>query len=390
MLKVFSVFLKLGLTSFGGPIAHIGYFHHELVERRKWLDDAGYADLVALCQFLPGPTSSQVGFAIGILRARSVLGGLAAWLAFTLPSAVILLVLAWFAGSATGPLVDGVFHGLKLVAVAVVAQAVFGMVQVLTPDRSRVAIALGAVAVTVALDHAWSQITAITCGALAGLVLCRTLDMETRGELRFPVSARAGIIALVLFALLLFLLPLLAMNGNTTALLAEAFFRSGAFVFGGGHVVLPLLHAEVVTPGWVSESSFLAGYGLAQAVPGPLFTFAAYLGAIRMPRPNGFVGAVIALVALFLPGLLLVTGLLPFWDRLRLMAPAQAAMKGAGAAVVGILGTALYSPIWTSAVFSPQDFLLALAGFLLLTKWKVPPVVVVALMASAGAVVGPR
>jgi chromate transporter len=388
LAEVFRVFLKLGLTSFGGPIAHIGYFRHELVERQKWIDDAGYADLVALCQFLPGPASSQVGFAMGILRAGGLLGGLAAWLAFTLPSAVILVALAFGAGSGGGVLAEGILHGLKLVAVAVVAQAVLGMVQALTPDRNRAAIALAAVAITVALDTAWSQIAAIAFGALAGLVLCRNLDTEIRGKLRFPVSARAGLGALVTFAILLLALPLLAMNGNAAMQLVDAFFRSGALVFGGGHVVLPLLHAEVVTPGWVSESSFLAGYGLAQAVPGPLFTFAAYLGAVRTPSPNGLAGATIALVALFLPGLLLVTGLLPFWDRLRKLSPAQAAMKGASAAVVGILGAALYSPVWTSGVLSPRDFFLALTGFLLLTTWKTPPVFVVMLLAAAGGLLG--
>jgi len=388
MLEVFRVFLKLGLTSFGGPIAHIGYFRHELVERRKWIDEAGYADLVALCQFLPGPASSQVGFAMGILRAGGLPGGLAAWLGFTLPSAAILLAFGLGAGAATGPLAEGILHGLKLVAVAVVAQAVLGMARALTPDRNRATIALGAVAITVALAGAWSQVAAIACGALAGLLLCRDLRDEVRGELRFPISPRAGIGALAAFAVLLFALPLLAVNGNAAALLAGAFFRSGALVFGGGHVVLPLLHAEVVTPGWVSESSFLAGYGLAQAVPGPLFAFAAYLGAVQTPSPNGLAGAAIALVALFLPGLLLVTGVLPFWDRLRRLAAAQAAIKGAGAAVVGILGAALYSPVWTSAVLSPRDFFLALAGFVLLTSWKAPPVVVVVLLASAGALTG--
>lgn len=384
-LEVFAVFLKLGLTSFGGPIAHLGYFRDELVVRRRWIDEAGYADLVALCQFLPGPASSQVGFALGVLRGNGLLGGLAAWLAFTLPSAALLVAFAFAAAAFTGPAAEGFLHGLKLVAVAVVGQAVWGMAATLTPDRERAAIALVAVAMAIIVGGSLGQVGAIAVGAAAGLVLCRGAATPLAGRLRFPVSRRLAVSALVLFASLFLLPPLLrGATGYEALALFDAFYRSGALVFGGGHVVLPLLQAEVVTPGWVSNEAFLAGYGLAQAVPGPLFTFAAYLGAVVGPEPNGSAGALIALVAIFLPGLLLVYGMLPFWDGLRLRPSAQAAMRGANAAVVGILGAALYSPVWTSAVLAPRDFVLALTGFLLLTVWRMPPLIVVGLLAAAG------
>nr|WP_245443195.1 chromate efflux transporter [Labrys okinawensis] len=390
-VEVFSVFLKLGLTSFGGPIAHLGYFRDELVVRRRWINEAGYADLVALCQFLPGPASSQVGFCLGLLRGGGLLGGLAAWLAFTLPSAALLIAFALGASTLTGPVATGVLHGLKLVAVAVVAQAIWGMARTLTPDRERAAIALAAVILTALTAGSFGQIAAIAIGALAGIWLCRIEKSAAIGRLGVAVSRRKGAIALALFAAFL-LIPavLVGATGPDTALsraiaLFDAFYRSGALVFGGGHVVLPLLQAEVVAPGWVGNEAFLAGYGLAQAVPGPLFTFAAYLGAVMAPAPNGIAGALLALIAVFAPGLLLVYGMLPFWDRLRLRPTAQAAMRGANAAVVGILAAALYSPVWTSAVLSPRDFALALAGFLLLTVWKTPPWIVVALLSGAGA-----
>jgi chromate transporter len=380
----FAAFLKLGLTSFGGPIAHLGYFRHAFVERRRWLDDTAYADLVALCQFLPGPASSQVGFCLGILRGGGLLGGLAAWLAFTLPSALILFGFAMGAAAFTGPVAEGFLHGLKLVAVAVVAQAIWGMSRTLTPDRVRAGIALGAIAIVVLFAGSLGQIAAIALGACAGLWLCREGSAPVSGHLNFSVSRPAGVIALALFAVLLLFPPLIAKaTGSQGIALFDAFYRSGALVFGGGHVVLPLLQAEVVAPGWVGNEAFLAGYGLAQAVPGPLFTLAAYLGAVAGPSPNGFAGAVIALVALALPGLLLVYGMLPFWDQMRAYPAAQAAMRGTNAAVVGILGAALYSPVWTSAVLAPRDFALALAGFLLLTVWKLPPWVVVVLLATA-------
>jgi chromate transporter len=384
-LEVFQVFLKLGLTSFGGPIAHLGYFRDELVVRRKWIDEAGYADLVALCQFLPGPASSQVGFSLGILRGNGLLGGLAAWFAFTMPSAIILFAFALGAAAFTGPVAEGFLHGLKLVAVAVVAQAIWGMAKNLTPDKERAAIALTAIAIVVFIGGSFGQIGAIALGALVGFWVCRADVPALTGHLSFPVSRRGGAIALTLCAAFFVLPPLVvSATGHQAIALFDAFYRSGALVFGGGHVVLPLLQAEVVTPGWATNEAFLAGYGVAQAVPGPLFTFAAYLGAVMGPEPNGFAGAIIALVAVFLPGLLLVYGMLPYWDALRLRPAAQAAMRGANAAVVGILGAALYSPVWTSAVLSPPDFGLALAGFLLLTVWRASPWIVVLLLAAGG------
>jgi chromate transporter len=382
---VFAAFLKLGLTSFGGPIAHLGYFRDELVVRRKWLDESTYADLVALCQFLPGPASSQVGFSLGILRGNGLLGGVAAWFAFTIPSALILFVFAMGASAFTGPIAEGFLHGLKLVAVAVVAQAIWGMSRTLTPDRARAGIALAAIAIVVLFAGSLGQIAAIAFGACAGLWLCRAEAAAVSGHLNFPVTRQAGIIALALFGALLFIPPLAATATGSQALAEfDAFYRSGALVFGGGHVVLPLLQAQVVAPGWVTNEAFLAGYGLAQAVPGPLFTFAAYLGAVMGPAPNGVTGAAIALVALLLPGMLLVYGMIPFWDAMRTRPAAQAAMRGANAAVVGILAAALYNPVWTSAVLTPRDFALALAGFLLLTVWKVPPWIVVGLLAGTG------
>ena len=383
--EVFAAFLKLGLTSFGGPIAHLGYYRGELVIRRRWLDETSFADLVALCQFLPGPASSQVGFSLGVLRGNGLLGGLAAWFAFTMPSALIMFAFALGAASFTGPVAEGFLHGLKLVAVTVVAQAVWGMAQSLTPDRPRAAIALAALSVVVFFPGSLAQVAAIVFGAIAGLWLCRGEAAAVTGRLNFPVSRSSGGAALFLFAVLLLLSPVLtAASGSHALAVFDAFYRSGALVFGGGHVVLPLLQAEVVTPGWVSNEAFLAGYGLAQAVPGPLFTFAAYLGAVMNTPPNGLAGAAIALVALLLPGMLLVYGMLPFWDSFRSHPAAQAAMRGTNAAVVGILGSALYHPVWTGAVTTPRDFALALFGFLLLVVWKMPSWVVVVLLAAAG------
>ena len=384
--EVFRVFLKLGVTSFGGPIAHLGYFRDEFVVRREWLDETAYADLVALCQFLPGPASSQVGFSLGILRGNGLLSGLAAWFAFTMPSAFILFAFAISEAAFVGPAANGILHGLKLVAVAVVAQAIWGMTRTLTPDRPRASIALVAIAVIAFFPGSLGQITAIAFGACAGLWLCQGEAAPVSGHLNFPVTRSGGIVALILFGALLLIPPVVASFTSSQALaLFDAFYRSGTFVFGGGHVVLPLLQAQVVVPGWVTNEAFLAGYGLAQAVPGPLFTFAAYLGAVMFPAPNGLTGAVIALVALMLPGLLIVYGMLPFWDALRTRPAAQAAMRGTNAAVVGILGTALYNPVWTSAILTPRDFALALGGFLLLTVWRMPPWIVVAILAGAGA-----
>jgi len=386
LVEVFCVFLKLGLTSFGGPVAHLGYFRGEFVQRRKWLDEAGYADLVALCQFLPGPASSQVGFSLGVLRGRGLLGGLAAWAGFTLPSALLLLAFATGAGSVDGPTAQGVIHGLKLVAVAVVAQALWGMSRSLTPDFPRACIALGALALVTFAGSSFAQLAAIACGAAAGLLVCGTGSLPANGQLTFPVSRSRALLALFFFAALFVLPPLVAAAADSQALkLFDAFYRSGALVFGGGHVVLPLLQNQVVTTGWVTPEAFLAGYGAAQAVPGPLFTFAAYLGAVGGPQPHGVAGAAIALFAVFLPGLLLVYGTLPFWDGLRGLPRAQAAMRGANAAVVGILAAAFYNPVWVGAIHAPVDFGLALAGFLLLVLLRTPPWIVVLLLAIAGA-----
>ncbi|NSZ64382.1 chromate efflux transporter [Agrobacterium tumefaciens] len=382
--EVFTAFLKLGVTSFGGPIAHLGYFRDELVVRRKWIDEAGYADLVALCQFLPGPASSQVGFALGLLRAGP-LGAMAAWTAFTLPSAILLLLFAMVAASIEGPVGTGLLHGLKIVAVAVVAQAVWGMAKSLAPDRQRASIALVGIICVVFVAGAFGQILALAMGAVAGLVFCRSEAAREASHLAFRVPKSVGYIALATFVLLLGLLPVLAAIAGSQALsLFDAFYRAGALVFGGGHVVLPLLQSAVVSTGWVTEDAFIAGYGATQAVPGPLFTFAAYLGAVVGPQPNGIAGAVIALVAIFLPGMLLLVGALPFWEGFRKHLLAQAAMRGANAAVVGILGAALYDPVWTSAIFMPKDFALALTGFILLTVWKTPPWIVVVICAIGG------
>lgn len=380
--EVFVTFLKLGLTSFGGPIAHLGYFRDELVTRRKWLTDAAYGDLVALCQFLPGPASSQVGFALGMMRA-GWFGALAAFTAFTLPSALILLAFATTAATISGPVGIGVLHGLKLVAVAIVAQAVWGMARNLCPDRERASIAVGAVAILALLPGAFGMVLAILLGALAGMALRRGTEKPVGGHVGMPVSRLQAGIALTVFAALLILLPLVAGQSQALAVI-DSFYRAGALVFGGGHVVLPLLQAEVVAPGWVTPDQFLAGYGATQAVPGPLFTFAAYLGAVLGPAPNGVAGAAIALVAVFLPGFLILIGVLPFWDRFRARASAQSLMQGANAAVVGILGAALYSPVFTGAVTDLRDFALALTCFVALIAWKMPPWAVVLLAAAGG------
>ncbi|MBS3669381.1 chromate efflux transporter [Vreelandella boliviensis] len=385
--EVFWVFLALGLTSFGGPVAHLGYFRTAFVERRQWLSEKAYADLVALCQFLPGPASSQVGFALGLLRAGPW-GAAMAWLAFTLPSAIILVLFAFGAAVLDGPIASGIIHGLKVVAVAIVAHAVWGMARNLCPDKTRTGIALAAVFTVVLVSGPLGQVAAIVLGGLVGLALCRNSAAVTASDsLHFPVSRKAGMVALGLFSGLLILLPLLA--GMAAWLdIADAFYRSGALVFGGGHVVLPLLEAEVVQSGWVTPDEFLAGYGAAQAVPGPLFTFAAYLGAL-LPGINGLVGALLALLAIFIPGFLLLVGVLPFWNQFRQWDSAQALMRGANAAVVGILGAALYQPVWTSAIIGAEEFALALTGFLLLTVWKLPAWVVVAVVAFGGIAIAP-
>jgi chromate transporter len=382
-LEVFTTFLRLGLTSFGGPVAHLGYFHQEFVVRRRWADEAAFADLVALSQFLPGPASSQVAFAVGLSR-RGLLGGLVAWCGFTLPSAILLYVFAQFASSLTGPIAAAALHGLKIVAVAVVAQAVWGMARMLTPDARRVAIALAAMLIQFYFAGSFGQIAAIILGALAGIALCRNMLVTPKGHIDFSVSRRTGIACLAAFFIFLFVTPILAtiLQSRTIAVF-DAFYRSGALVFGGGHVVLPLLQDAVVAPGWISTNAFLAGYGAAQAVPGPLFTVSAYLGYVLNAPPNGLLGASIALFAIFLPGTLILIGAIPFWDKFRSRQNAQAIMRGINAAVVGILAAALYDPLWKSSIESFRDAALALAAFLLLAAMKFPPWAVVALTVAA-------
>jgi chromate transporter len=383
-LEVLLAFFKLGLTSFGGPIAHIGYFREEFVVRRRWLSEQAYADLVGLCQFLPGPASSQVGFTLGLTRAGYP-GGLAAWTGFTLPSAVLMVLFAFGANALGGPGGAGLLHGLKLVAVAIVAQAVSGMARTLCPDRRRASIAVASALIIAYAASSLAQIAAILTGGVCGLWLCRDAGQTQTSHLPSPVSRRAGVAALAIALALLAGLPVLRGLGLSPGVaLFEAFYRSGALVFGGGHVVLPLLRGAFVTPGWVGDDVFLAGYGAAQAVPGPLFTFAAYLGAVVNTSPHGLAGAALGLTGIFLPGLLILTAALPFWESLRNRPGARAAMAGVNAAVVGLLGAALYNPVWTSAVKSPGDFAVALAGFTLLTVWRAPPLVVVAVSALGG------
>jgi chromate transporter len=383
-LEVLAAFGRLGLTSFGGPVAHIGYFRQEFVTRRKWLDERAFADLVALCQFLPGPASSQTGFAIGLMRAGP-LGGLAAWIGFTLPSAILMTAFAYRVASLTGPGAQGAIHGLKLVAVAVVAQAVLGMARSMTPDVRRAAIALAAVAIVTLAAATIGQVAAIGLGALAGLVLCRDANEPAMRETALQLPRRVGVVALGLLLALLVGGPVLsALTTSQAVARFDAFYRSGALVFGGGHVVLPLLKDAVVDRGWVRQGDFLAGYGAAQAMPGPLFTFAAYLGAVMRGSPNGLVGAALGLLAIFLPGLLALLAALPFWGRLRARPDARAAMQGANAAVVGILAAALYNPVWTGAIADPADGALALSGLVLLSGLRTPPVFVVVLGAGVG------
>jgi len=385
-LEVLRAFFKLGLSSFGGPIAHLGYFREEFVVRRRWLDEHAYADLVALCQFLPGPASSQAGFSIGLMRAGFP-GALAAWIGFTLPSAILLVLFAYGAGALRGPLGAGLLHGLKLAAVAIVAQAVWGMARTLSPDRERASIAAAAALIVLLSPTSFAQIAAIAVGGVAGLYLCRSSEPPRNGHIAIPVTRTGGFCALAAFFLVLLGLPILrSLNGSQALALFDAFYRSGALVFGGGHVVLPLLREAFVTPGWVSDDAFLAGYGAAQAVPGPLFTFAAYLGAVVGPSPHGIGGAVLGLIAIFLPGMLILIGTLPFWDAFRRQEAAQAAMRGVNAAVVGLLGAALYNPVWTATVKTPADVAIALIGFVLLTAWRTPPLLVVFISALGGVV----
>lgn len=384
ILEVFSAFLLLGLTSFGGPIAHLGYFRTEFVERRRWLSEQAYADLVALCQFLPGPSSSQVGFALGLMRAGPW-GGVAAWLAFTLPSALLLLLFAYGATQLNSPLSQGLMHGLKITAVAIVAHAIWSMARTLCPDPARAAIALTTVFIVVLMAGPLGQVSAIVIGALTGLILKQKTTPQQNVNLPLDISRQSAWLAGLLFFILLLGLPTLVwLYPTDLSKVLDAFYRSGALVFGGGHVVLPLLEAEVVQTGWVSPDQFLAGYSATQVVPGPLFTFAAYLGAVMVPLEHRLLGATLALVFIFLPGILLVIAVLPYWNQFRQWPPAQGLIQGANAAVVGILGAALYDPIWVSAIYNPYDFVLALSGFLLLSVWRLPAWAVVILLGLGG------
>ncbi len=379
MAEIFLVFLRLGLTSFGGPVAHIGYFRSEFVTRRGWLGEAAYADLVALCQFLPGPASSQVGMSIGLMRG-GIPGALAAWLGFTAPSAIVLIAFALGMGAvgdpAHAPVLQAALHGLKIVAAAVVAQAVWGMGNSLCPDRVRMTLAAAATALTLAFPGPLGQVGAIVAGGLFGVWRLRTGVPADHATLGIAVPRWLAIAALVAFALLLLGLPVAAAQSPALALVS-GFYRAGALVFGGGHVVLPLLREAVVPPGWIADNLFLAGYGLAQAVPGPLFTFAAYLGAAMGPPGGGVGGGILCLIAIFLPSLLLLLGALPFWDELRRHPSASSALRGVNAAVVGLLLAALYTPVWTSAITGAADFALGVSAFVALVFWRVPPWIVV-------------
>jgi chromate transporter len=373
LLEILLVSTKLGLTSFGGPIAHLGYFHNEYIRRRKWLDEKSYADLVALCQFLPGPASSQVGIGIGVMRA-GVLGGIVSFIGFTLPSVIALIIFALILrGTEVGD--AGWIHGLKIVAVAIVAHAIAGMASNLTPDLKRKALALFALVVTLLWQTAFTQVGVILVAGLVGFLLYRQQQIEVHEpKMAFPISKRFAIICLTLFFGLLIVLPILSEATSLSWLaMFDSFYRSGSLVFGGGHVVLPLLEREFVPTGWLSEEAFLAGYGATQAVPGPLFTFAAYLGAVI----NGWQGGLLATVAIFLPAFLLVLGAIPFWDALRRNPKVKGALMGVNAAVVGILISAFYLPIWTSSILAPIDFAFAAILFSMLVYWKLPPWVIV-------------
>ncbi|MDM5157281.1 chromate transporter [Bacillus sp. DX1.1] len=377
LIEIFLVSLKLGLTSFGGPVAHLGYFHHEYVQKRKWMDERSYGDLVALCQFLPGPASSQVGIGIGLSRG-GILGAIVAWIGFTLPSVLVLVFFALLLQSFSVT-EAGFIHGLKLVAVAIVAHALWGMAQKLTPDRNRATIAIITAAIALLWPSAWTQVVLILLAGGIGWLLYREHTIPPATETRIPVSRTIAVTCILLFFSLLFFLPILRPLSDWIAMF-DSFYRSGALVFGGGHVVLPLLENEFVLNGIMTKEQFLAGYGLTQAVPGPLFTFAAYIGVSL----DGIPGATLATIAIFLPAFLLVIGVLPFWDYLRRQPSIQGALFGINAAVVGILLAAFYNPIWTSSIMSTIDFVIASLLFSLLAFWKAPPWTVVLLGAFSG------
>ncbi|MEF7658808.1 chromate transporter [Bacillus thuringiensis] len=382
LLEVLLVSIRLGLTSFGGPIAHLGYFHEEYVRKRKWMDEKSYADLVALCQFLPGPASSQVGIGIGVMRA-GVLGGILAFIGFTLPSVIALTIFALVLQSLNIGDVSWI-HGLKIVAVVVVAHAILGMAQKLTPDLQRKSIALFALVGTLLWQTAFTQVGVILLSGLVGYLIYKNHADNDEAKLSFPISRKLGVICLSLFFGLLIFLPILReVTSLNWIAMFDSFYRAGSLVFGGGHVVLPLLEREFVPTGWLDEASFLAGYGATQAVPGPLFTFAAYIGAVI----GGWQGGLLATVAIFLPAFLLILGTLPFWDQLRRNPKIKGALMGVNAAVVGILISAFYFPIWTSAILQPVDFAFAAILFSILVYWKLPPWIIVVAGAVGGTLI---
>ncbi|QEP44871.1 chromate efflux transporter [Ectothiorhodospiraceae bacterium BW-2] len=384
---IFSTFLKLGLTSFGGPIAHIGYFRKELVERRQWVTESQYAQLLAISQFLPGPASSQLGFAIGLIRAGAA-GAIAAFIAFTLPSALLLLLFAYLVPNLVDPIGQTIIHGLKIVAFAVVADAVFTMFRNLCPDTKRRAIAMFATLLLLLTSSAWFQILVVLFGAALGLMLCRQEHAVTEAQITVPIARQTALLLFALFLLLLIALPWLATATGELASIANAFYRSGALVFGGGHVVLPMLEQSVVEPGWVSAEHFLAGYGFSQAIPGPMFAFSAYLGALIPSDHSSLLTATIALVAIFLPGLLLIAAALPAWQVISHQPLALNAIAGVNAAIVGILCAALYDPLFTSAILSTTDMAIATAAFGMLTLWRLSPLWVVAWGVAATVISG--
>lgn len=370
--QVFLIFLKLGLTSFGGPVAHLGYFREEFVSKRRWMSDAQYADIVALCQFLPGPASSQVGMAIGLSQA-GYKGAFSAWLGFTLPSAIFLIIFALGVAQYSDIATSGILHGLKIAAVAIVAQAIWGMAKNLCPDRARITIMAMTACFVLIVPSVIGQVLAIMIAGLVGWRLFQPNTDDVQQALIVPISKKSGSVWLFIFVALLIILPMIVwIWPNSTVMMLDDFYRAGALVFGGGHVVLPLLQAEVVETGMVSHDLFLAGYGATQIVPGPLFTFAAFLGASMNELPNGWLGGMIALLAIFLPSFLLVVGALPFWESLRHHTQTKAALMGINAAVVGLLLAAFYQPIWTSSIFNATDFSLALIAFVALMYWKIP------------------
>jgi chromate transporter len=382
IIEVFLVFLGLGCTSFGGPIAHLGYFQREIVERRRWCGDSAMAELVALAQSLPGPSSSQVGFALGIVRA-GWLGGVAAWLGFTLPSALLMLAFAHGRSSLNTNVGERLLHGLQLVAVAVVAQAVLSMRSALAPDRVRMGVALAATGIILFVSPRFSTPIAIAFGACAGLLFCVAEDFTFGEQIDVRISKWAAVGAGALSLSLLAIFVVLANVFTSPAIqIFSAFYRAGALVFGGGHVILPLLEDTVVSPGWVTQQSFLAGYGAAQALPGPLFSIGAYLGASVRPGTHPLGYGFLALTGISAPGLLAMTAVLPFWTEWRERRHIQAALRGVNASVVGILIAALFNPLWNSTVHTASDFWIALLAFSLLVLWKVQPWVVV-LSASA-------